>query len=90
MRTDVKHDHYRVLMERMTNEYISGWIEYNETDFDLLKNILGDTITEIRQTNWPACKAARFENVPAAIFDQQIVPLWGVFEWAIDGQEEGV
>jgi|GEM_PF-2438644 hypothetical protein len=77
-------------MERMTNEYISGWIEYNETDFDLLKNILGDTITEIRQTNWPACKAARFENMPAAIFDQQIVPLWGIFEWTTDGQEEGV
>jgi len=75
----------------MTTEYISGWIEYNEADFDLLKSHLGATITEIRQTNWPDCKAARFENMACSDnFDQQIVPLWGYSSGAIDGQEEGV
>jgi hypothetical protein len=64
---------------------ISGWIEFYEPDIDILRDIMGDSITEIRKSDYPTHRTARFENAPVAILDK-LTPYWGQFEWIIDGQ----
>jgi hypothetical protein len=43
---------------------ISGYIDFDGRDIELIKNIFADKITEIRKANFPSCYVARFENVP--------------------------
>lgn len=75
--------HNAELQWQQGDKYISGWIEHHIEDYALLESILGNTITEIRPTDWPTYKAARFCNVPVAVLDK-LAPLWGQFEWAVD------
>jgi hypothetical protein len=62
---------------------ISGYIDYDERDIELIRKIFGDSITEIRKADFPGCYVARFENVPEEILDE-LVPHWGLFEWVVD------
>ena len=71
----------------MTDKIISGWIEFYEPDLDLLKSIMGNTITEIRKIEFPTHRAARFENALDTILDK-LTPYWGQFEWVIDGEPQ--
>jgi len=62
---------------------ISGYIEFHLNDTELIKEIFGDKITDIRNSDYPTHRVARFENAPEQILDE-MVPHWGQFEWVID------
>ena len=70
----------------MPSKTISGWIEFNEKDLNQIQAIFGSHITEIRKTDYPTHKAARFENAPETTLDT-LTDLWGLFEWKLDNQE---
>ena len=64
---------------------ISGYIDYDDRDTELIRKIFGDNITEIRKSDFPGWHVARFENMPDAVLDE-LTPYWGQFEWIIDEQ----
>ena len=62
---------------------VSGYIEFNINDKEIIDQILGDSITGITKSDFPGWYAARFENVPDEVLDE-LTPHWGLFEWIVD------
>jgi hypothetical protein len=49
---------------------VSGYIEFNINDKELIDRILGDSITAITKSDFPGWYAARFEKAPDEILDK--------------------
>jgi len=48
----------------------SGYIEFHVNDTELIKTIFGDKITDIRKSDYPTHRVARFENAATEILDE--------------------
>ena len=62
---------------------VSGYIEFHWNDTELIETIFGDNIVEIRRSDYPTHRVARFENAPDEILDE-LTPYWGQLEWVLD------
>ncbi len=62
---------------------LSGYIEFHMDDTELIKTIFGDKIVEIRKSDYPTQRVARFENTQDEVLDE-LTPYWGQFEWILD------
>jgi hypothetical protein len=62
---------------------ISGYIDFDGHDIELIRKIFGDKITEISKSDFPGWQVARFENMPDEVLDE-LTPYWGQFEWIVD------
>ncbi len=62
--------------ERSVCDMVSGYVEFHIDDAELIQRIFGDKIAEIRKSDYPTHRIARFENAP----DEYWTPFWGQFE----------
>ena len=64
-------------------DMISGHVEFHTDDAGLSNTMFADKIIEIRKSDYPTHRVARFENTPDEILDK-LTPYWDQYECVLD------